>query len=278
VTLAPPQQLHSAGPSHFLYCSDGCTLEQRPRLGSGGWFSRLFSGQAPDDFFVNLTPQIQYVGLSIPHAGKIVPVEVRPGAPALLVQNECYLGSLGPASHQRIVIQAALHTEQLPMQKITCLPTNVPRPFLPAPTATVFLHAGGTVVEKKLQDGESMYVQAASIAAMTEGVSVHPSDRGVPVAVPAGGGMVNYGPAPRMPGWGTMAKSYHTCIVRGPGTVWVSNLPGPRVARHVLNARGGALEAALATRLVKFFVLLFFACGIIGAVLQSLSIDFHHEL
>lgn len=44
LTLQPGETVHSPSPDHFIYCSDGCALEQRPRAGQEGVFARLLSG------------------------------------------------------------------------------------------------------------------------------------------------------------------------------------------------------------------------------------------
>lgn len=257
VTLAPGQLLHSANSSFFLWSSSGVTLEQRPRPGIG-FLTRVFSGMGHDDHFhvnVNQTQQLQYVALSIgPDAGKIVPIEVLPNSPALLVANECYLGSMGGVSHQRMVLQCAPTAESRPMQRIA---------LANGPSATVFMQAAGTIVKKELRNGESLYAQTACIVALTEGVLALPPIPGsAPPVVVAGGGF--YGAAPPHGGWGS--KLHSCCLVKGPGTVYLSN-------GRALGTRSSA-EPHLV--FVKLLLTLFFL-GMMAALAQLISIE-HLEL
>ncbi len=272
LTLGPGDQVHSAAASNFVYCSDAISLMQRPRTGSGNWLTRFVAGQGVDDVFINATPDLLYVALSIPHVGKIVPVELRPGGVALLVSTDCYLASQGPTTHQRMVLQAGVVAEPLPMQKISVAP-GPPVPGSSSSSssskATVFLQPGGTVVAKKLREGEAMYCHTACIAALTEGVTVHPPVQGAPVAVPGGGAHYYRSLGPM--GWTSKAQT--ACIVKGPGTVYISSLPLPRVARHLVTAQGGAADALVVVKLARLFLFLL-VLGAIGGLLQIIAFDF----
>lgn len=266
MTLSPGEEVHSASQHHFLWASDGIALEQRPREGSGGWLARLFSGQGPDDVFVNKTDAFQFVALSIAQPGKVVPVELWATSRPLLVESGSYLASTGSATHEKMMLQCHATAESLSMQRIRCLGHG---------KCTVFMQAGGTVVEKKLRDGESVYVHTQCIVALTDGVAAHPPVRGAPVVMAGGGGVhyFNYGPVPQS-SWGTKMTS--ACILKGPGTVYLSNLPSPRVSRHVLTARGGGADALVVVKLARLFLFLMIM-GFLAAMAQMISIE-HMEL
>lgn len=252
ITLKPGQVLHSASPAYFLWSSSAVALEQRPRAGIS-LLTRLLSGMGHDDYFsANQTQQLQYVALSTGlYAGKIVPVELPPNGPPLLVSNDCYLGSLGGVQHQRMVLQCAPTAESLPMQRISLATGG-------GPTATVFLQASGTIVKKSLRDGEFLYAQTLCIVALTEGVLALPHVAGAAPVVVAGGGF-NYGAAPPHSGWG--AKLHTCCLVKGPGTVYLSN-----AGRAVGNPNKDHLVFA------KLFLCLF-VLGMMAALAQLIAIE-----
>lgn len=206
-----------------------------------------------DDHFSNPTQQLQYVALSTGlHAGKIVPVELLPNAPPLLVSNDCYLGSTGGVQHSRMVLQCAPTAESLPMQRISLATGSL--------SATVFVQAAGTVVKKVLREGEFLYAQTSSIVALTEGVLALPP---VPGAVVAGGGL-NYGAMPPHRGWG--AKLHTCCLVKGPGTVYLSN-----------TGRAVGVKGPEHLVFVKLFLCLF-VLGMIGALAQLVAIEHDFDM
>lgn len=213
---------------------------------------------------MNRTADHQFVALSIAQAGKITPVEIKPGGPALFVQNECYLASKGGVTHQRMMLQSAPQSEQLPMQRVCAAAADG--------GGTVFLQAGGITVVKQLREREAIFAHTACIAAVTEGVTVHPPVRGAPLVV-AGAHYVNYGPVPLGPGWAS--KAHTACILRGPGTVYLSNLPAPRLARHLVTARGGAADALPVVKLARVFLFLSIL-GMLGALTQVVTLE-HYE-
>lgn len=259
VHLSPGQVLHSAHPSYFLWSSSGVTLEQRPRPGIGS-LTRVFSGMGHDDHFqvnANQTQQMQFVALSIgPQGGKIVPVDLLPNSPPLLVASEAYLGSMGGVSHQRMVLQCAPTAESRQMQRIALANAN-------GPSATVFVQAGGAVVKKVLRDGESLYAQTACIVALTEGVLALPPIPGA--APPVVAALAGYhGVAPPSRGWGS--KLHSCCLVKGPGTVYLSN-------GRASGARGSAEQHLVVVKLL----LTLFLLGMMAALAQLISIE-HLEL
>jgi len=88
----------------------------------------------------------------------------------------------------------------------------------------VFVHAGGTLVKKELQPGETLHVDTGCLAAMTADVDYD--------LVRAGGikSMVFGG------------EGVFFVTLTGPGTVWLQSLPFSRLAGRMLAAvpdRGG---------------------------------------
>jgi len=186
-----------------------------------------------------------YVGLAAPHAGKILPIKVGARV-ALLVQNDCYLAYTGVVSHRRLRLQAGVNSEQLLMTRVVAKPFGVLNSIR---STTVFVHAPGSIMETNLGQGESMYVCTSAIVAVSEGVTVN---------LPVGSQRE----------W--MTKQQNTCLVRGPGTVYVSSLPVVRQARRLLNAGRPEIPSFVRALMV---VCLFVACMVALHSLYMLALD-----
>ena len=240
--LAPGQAVLSASPSHLLYASSGVVLHRVRRDGD----SCLHFGEM-DELFSNplSAAGLCYVGLAAPHAGKILPIKVGARV-ALLVQNDCYLAYTGVVSHRRLRLQAGVNSEQLLMTRVVAKPFGVLNSIR---STTVFVHAPGSIMETNLGQGESMYVCTSAIVAVSEGVTVN---------LPVGSQRE----------W--MTKQQNTCLVRGPGTVYVSSLPVVRQARRLLNAGRPEIPSFVRALMV---VCLFVACMVALHSLYMLALD-----
>ena len=78
-----------------------------------------------------------------------------------------------------------------------------------------FIHAGGTIIEKKLLSGETLRVDTGCLVAMTHDVDYNiEMVKGVKTALFGGEGLF-------------------FATLRGPGTVWIQSLPFSRLASRV---------------------------------------------
>lgn len=240
--LAPGQAVLSASSSHLLYASGGVVL-QRVRRDSD---SILYFGDM-DELLTNPlnSTSLSYVGLAAPHAGKILPIKVGTRV-ALLVQNDCYLAYTGAVSHRRLRLQAGVNAEQLLMTRIMAKPFGQLNSIR---STTAFVHAPGSIMETHLGQGDSMYVCTSAIVAVTEGVTVN-----LPVAS----------------GREWLTRQHNTCLVRGPGTVYVSSLPVMKQARRLLNAGRPEIPAIIRALMI---VCLFVACTMALHSLNMLALD-----
>lgn len=84
----------------------------------------------------------------------------------------------------------------------------------------VFVHAGGTVVERELKPGEELHVDTGCVAAMTGGVDFDLERAGSVKSMVFGGEGVFF------------AK------LRGPGKVWLQSLPFSRLAGRMIASTG----------------------------------------
>jgi uncharacterized protein (AIM24 family) len=90
-----------------------------------------------------------------------------------------------------------------------------------------FVHAGGTVVQRELQPGETVFVDTGCIVALTQTVSFEVRYVGKVKTALFGG------------------KGLFFAKVTGPGTVWLQSLPFSRLASRVFAAaprRGGSRD------------------------------------
>jgi uncharacterized protein (AIM24 family) len=176
------------------------------------------SSISKDDLYTNSGREpLLYLGAAAPHTGKILPVPVGGERMPLLVQDDCYLASTGLVNHKQVFLKTG--EGLLQMTRI------VPRPYTeyetrrsvrgrPA-TATVFVQSPGSIMETSLGPNESLHVYTSAIVALTEGVTLNP-----PWVNPAG-----YGEK----------KMKDGCLVRGPGTLYISGLPFSKQARRLLD-------------------------------------------
>jgi len=86
----------------------------------------------------------------------------------------------------------------------------------------VFIHMGGTVIERKLGPGEELHIDTGCVAAMTAGVDFDVVRAGSIKSMIFGGEGVFF------------AK------LRGPGTVWIQSLPFSRLAGRMFAAMPSA--------------------------------------
>ena len=88
----------------------------------------------------------------------------------------------------------------------------------------VFLHAGGTVVERQLNPGETLHVDTGCVVAMEPGVDFNILQAGNIKTALFGG------------------EGFFFAILKGPGKIWLQSLPFSRLAGRMLEAspaRGG---------------------------------------
>jgi len=160
-----------------------------------------------------------HLGVAGPHAGKNLPITVGGKRMPLLVQDDCYLASTGEVSHKQVLLKTGTGKDKLQMTRI------VPRPYSEYETrrnanvrpATVFVHAPGSIIETTLGPNESLHVYTSAIVALTEGVTLNP-----PWTNPDGF---------------RKKQMKDGCLVRGPGTLYISSLPFSVQARRLLSVR-----------------------------------------
>jgi uncharacterized protein (TIGR00266 family) len=185
-------------------------------LGAG---KRLLTGESLfTTVYTNHAAAKQRVAFAAPYPGKIMPMDLRQLDGTLICQKDAFLCAARGVS-VGIALQQKLGTgffggEGFIMQKLEG-------------DGLAFVHAGGTVVRRELQPGQSLLIDTGCVVAHTAGVSFEIQYVGkIKTALFGGEGLF-------------LAK------LTGPGQVWLQSLPFSRLASRIFAAapqRGGSRE------------------------------------
>ncbi len=185
-------------------------------LGAG---KRLVTGESLfTTVFTNQHSAKLRVAFAAPYPGKILAMDLRQLGGTLICQKDAFLCaargvSLGIAFQRKLSV-GFFGGEGFIMQKLEG-------------NGLAFVHAGGTVLERELQAGQTLFVDTGCLVAYTPDVAFEIQYVGkIKTALFGGEGLF-------------FAK------VTGPGTVWLQSLPFSRLASRVFAAapqRGGSRE------------------------------------
>ncbi|TDP63907.1 TIGR00266 family protein [Roseateles toxinivorans] len=185
-------------------------------LGAG---KRLITGESLfTTVYTNQAGGKQRVAFAAPYPGKILPMDLRQLGGTLLCQKDAFLCaargvSLGIAFQQKMSV-GFFGGEGFIMQKLDG-------------DGLAFVHAGGTVVKRELQPGQTLLVDTGCVVAYTPSVNFEIQYVGkIKTALFGGEGLF-------------LAK------MTGPGTIWLQSLPFSRLASRIFAAapqRGGSRE------------------------------------
>jgi uncharacterized protein (TIGR00266 family) len=194
--------------------------------GGGGLFGkllgagkRLITGESLFiTVYTNQARAKQRVAFAAPYPGKILPMDLHRLGGTLICQKDSFLCaargvSIGIAFQQKLSV-GFFGGEGFIMQKLEG-------------DGLAFVHAGGTVIKRELQAGETLLIDTGCIVAYTPSVNCEIQYVGkIKTALFGGEGLF-------------FAK------VTGPGQVWLQSLPFSRLASRVFAAapqRGGSRE------------------------------------
>ncbi len=185
-------------------------------LGAG---KRLVTGESLfTTIYTNQGSGKRRVAFAAPYPGKILPMDLRQLGGTLICQKDAFLCAARGVS-LGIAVQQKLSTgffggEGFIMQKLEG-------------DGLAFVHAGGTVVRRTLQPGQTLLVDTGCVVAYTPGVNFEIQYVGkIKTALFGGEGLF-------------LAK------LSGPGELWLQSLPFSRLASRVFAAapqRGGSRE------------------------------------
>jgi len=214
----------------MMFMDPGITMDSVFGDGSaqqgGGFFGkllgagkRLITGESLfTTVYTNQAATKQRVGFAAPYPGKILPMNLRQLGGMLICQKDAFLCaargvSLGIHFQQKLSV-GFFGGEGFIMQKLEG-------------DGLAFVHAGGTVVRRELQPGQTLLIDTGCVVAYTPNVNFEIQYVGkIKTALFGGEGLF-------------FAK------VTGPGTVWLQSLPFSRLASRVFAAapqRGGSRE------------------------------------
>lgn len=215
-----PQETVIAEPGAFMYMDDGIQMETIFGDGSSqqnsGFMSKLFSAGkrllTGESMFMtaytHTTSGKARVAFASPYPGKIVPIDLAQMGGKLICQKDAFLCAAKGVS-VGIEFQKKLGTglfggEGFIMQKLEG-------------DGMAFCHAGGHIIERTLNPGETLRVDTGCIVAYTQEIDYD---------IQFVGGIKNtfFG-----------GEGIFFATLRGPGKVWLQTLPISRLASRVLS-------------------------------------------
>lgn len=158
------------------------------------------------------------VAFAAPYPGNIIPVLLPDVGGSLICQKDSFLCAAQGVSigiyFQRKILTGLFGGEGFIMQRLDG-------------DGYVFMHAGGTIVERQLQPGEVLHVDTGCVVAFEPSVQFDIEQAGnIKTALFGGEGLF-------------------FAVLQGPGKVWLQSLPFSRLAGRMLAAapqRGGSRE------------------------------------
>ncbi|MEW6080093.1 MAG: TIGR00266 family protein [Thermodesulfobacteriota bacterium] len=183
-------------------------------LGAG---KRLITGESLFmTVFTNNGQGKAHAAFGAPYPGNIIPVHLKEIGGVLICQKDSFLcAAKGVAIgifFQKKILTGLFGGEGFIMQKLEG-------------DGLVFMHAGGTVVDRTLKAGETLHVDTGCIVALEPGVQFDIQQAGNIKSALFGG------------------EGLFFATLQGPGRVWLQSLPFSRLAGRMLQAapqRGGS--------------------------------------
>ena len=225
-----PQEAAVGEAGSMMFMDAGVSLDtvfgDGSKGGGGGLFGkllgagkRLITGESLFiTVYTNQASQKQRVAFAAPYPGKILPMDLSQLGGMLICQKDSFLCaargvSLGIYLQQKLSV-GFFGGEGFIMQKLEG-------------NGLAFVHAGGTVLKRDLQPGQTLLIDTGCVVAFTPSINFEIQYVGkIKTALFGGEGLF-------------FAK------VTGPGTVWLQSLPFSRLASRIFAAapqRGGSRD------------------------------------
>ncbi len=193
--------------------------------GSGGFMGKLMSAGkrllTGEGLFMTLFTHSgqgkAHVAFGAPYPGNIIPVPLPGVNGTLICQKDCFLCAARGVQigiyFQRKILTGLFGGEGFIMQRLDG-------------DGMIFMHAGGTVVERQLQPGETLHVDTGCVVAFEQSVDFDIQQAGnIKTSLFGGEGLF-------------------FAVLRGPGRIWLQSLPFSRLAGRMLQAapqKGGSV-------------------------------------
>ncbi|MBD3329222.1 TIGR00266 family protein [Candidatus Dojkabacteria bacterium] len=196
----------------MLYMDPEIDMQTNAEGGFVKSIKRAFTGES---FFItsyiNSSAKKKSIAFAAPYPGKIIPIDLEDTGKTLFCQRDSYL-----CSEAEIDVDIAFTKrlgagffggEGFILQKLSG-------------NGLVFVHAGGTVIQHELKEGESLDVDTGCLVAFTEDVDYDiRAVKGVMNALFGGEGIF-------------------LAHLEGPGTVYLQSLPFSRIADRIMAVSG----------------------------------------
>lgn len=161
--------------------------------------------------FTNMGNQRKAVAFAGPYPGKIIPMDIGDYGGQLICQRDSFLcaakGISLEIAFQKKIGVGLFGGEGFIMQRLIG-------------DGLAFIHAGGTIIKKDLQPGETFKLDTGCLVAMTSTVDYDIQMQGnIKTALFGGEGLF-------------------LATLRGPGTIWLQSLPFSRLANRIFSAGG----------------------------------------
>ncbi len=209
----------------MMYMDDGIKMETIFGDGSGkdskkgfmgklmGAGKRLLTGEGLFmTTFTNTQAGKAHVAFAAPYPGSIIPVDLATMNGTIICQKDAFLCAAKGVSvgiHLQKKMSGFFGGEGFIMQRLDG-------------DGLAFLHAGGTIIKKKISYGDKLKVDTGCLVAMTQGIDFDIQFAGdVKNSIFGGEGFF----------FGTLS---------GEGEVWLQSLPFSRMADKVMSASGGS--------------------------------------
>jgi uncharacterized protein (TIGR00266 family) len=155
------------------------------------------------------------VAFAAPYPGTIVPMQLSNYGGRIICQKDSFLCAARGVSNglhfQKKVMTALFGGEGFIMQKLEG-------------DGLVFVHAGGTIVERELAAGETLHVDTGCVVAFTQSVNFDIMSVGSVKSMLFGG------------------EGVFLATLQGPGKVWIQSLPFSRLAGRMMQAVGSGRD------------------------------------
>ena len=209
ITLDPGESVQAEAGA-MMYMDPGIEMNTEMQSGVMGGLKRIISGES---FFItsftNNGSERNEVAFAAPYPGKILPLQLE-SLGAILCQRDAYLCSaygidISVAFTKRLGA-GFFGGEGFILQRLEG-------------DGLGFIHAGGTLIKKELQPGETIKVDTGCLVAFTQNVSYDIKFvGGIKTAVFGGEGLF-------------------FALLTGPGTAWLQTLPFSRLADRIYSAK-----------------------------------------
>ncbi|WP_417804681.1 TIGR00266 family protein [Thalassospira lucentensis] len=194
----------------MMYMSDGITMQTGTGGGLFSGFKRMLTGEGFFiTSFVHDGAAKGHVAFAAPYPGKVVPLDLTTYGGEIICQKDAFLCAAAgidiDIAFSKKLGAGLFGGEGFILQRLTG-------------DGLAFVHAGGTIIKKELQAGQTLRVDTGSLVALTPSVDY---------SIKFIGGFTNalFG-----------GEGLFVTTLEGPGTVWLQSLPFARLADRIAAA------------------------------------------